>query len=73
MSTTIYVLTLTKVCPGEPTGFISDLWEDCWTDRSEAERAFKKMPLDKTYFRKELWIKEPTGRRMLLMEEKFSG
>ena len=73
MSTTIYVLTLTKVCPGEPTGFISDLWEDCWTDRTEAEKAFKRMPLDKTYYRKELWIKEPTGRRMLLMEEKFSG
>lgn len=35
----IYVLTLTKVCPGEPTGYISDLWEDSWTDRVAAERA----------------------------------
>ena len=50
----IYILTLTKVCPGEPTGYISDLWEDCWTDRTAAERAFKKLELGPVYFRKEL-------------------
>ena len=69
----IYVLTLTKICPGEPTGYISDLWEDCWTDRIAAERAFKKMELGPVYFRKELWIKEPGGRRKLLMEERYNG
>ena len=69
----IYILTLTKVCPGESTGYISDLWEDCWTDRTAAERAFKKLELTKVYFRKELWVKEPGGRRKLLMEERYSG
>ena len=69
----IYILTLTKVCPGEPTGYISDLWEDCWTDRVAAERAFKKLELTKEYYRKELWVKEPGGRRKLLMEERYSG
>lgn len=73
MNATIYTLTLTKLCPGEPTGFVSCLWEDSWTDRTEAEKGFKKMPLSTEYFRKELWVKESTGRRMLLMEEKFSG
>ena len=53
----IYILTLTKVCPGEPTGYISDLWEDCWTDRVAAERAFNK----------------PGGRRKLLMEERYAA
>ena len=69
----IYILTLTKVCPGEPTGYISDLWEDAWTDRTAAERAFKKLELGPVYFRKELWVKEPGGRRKLLMEERYSG
>lgn len=69
----IYVLTLTKVCPGEPTGYISDLWEDCWTDRVAAEKAFKNTELNTVYFRKELWIKEPGGRRSLLMEERYGG
>ena len=50
----IYILTLTKVCPGEPTGYISDLWEDCWTDRVAAEKAFKNTELNTVYFRKEL-------------------
>ena len=52
----IYILTLTKICPGEPTGYISDLWEDAWTDRVAAERAFKKMELGPVYFRKELSV-----------------
>lgn len=69
----IYVLTLTKVCPGELTGYISDLWEDCWTDRIAAERAFKKLELSPVYFRKELWVKEPGGRRKLLMEERYAA
>jgi hypothetical protein len=38
-----------------------------------AERAFNKMQLTKEYFRKELWIKEPGGRRKLLMEERYAG
>ena len=50
-----------------------DLWEDCWTDRTAAERAFKKIELSSVYFRKELWVKEPGGRRQLLMEERYSG
>ena len=69
----IYILTLTKVCPGEPTGYISDLWEDCWTDRIDVEKACKKRGLTEVYYRKVLWIKEPGGRRMLLMEERYSG
>jgi len=69
----IYILTLTKLCPGEPTGYISDLWEDCWTDLVAAEKAFKNTELNTVYFRKELWVKEPGGRRTLLMEERYSG
>lgn len=69
----IYILTLTKLCPGEPTGYISDLWEDCWTDLTAAKKAFQKIELTAVYFRKELWVKEPGGRRQLLMEERYSG
>lgn len=69
----IYILLISKLCPGETIGYISGLWEDCWTDRTAAERGFKKMQLSNEYFRKELWVKEPDGRRQLLMEEKYSG
>lgn len=69
----IYILTYSKLAPGEPTGYISDLWEDAWTDRVAAEKAFKSKVLTREYFRKELWVKEPGGRRTLMMEERYAA
>ena len=69
-----YAITLTKVAHGEPTGQISDLLED-WGFNSlgDAERRFKGIQLSREYIRKELWVKEPGGRRKLLMEERYNG
>ena len=69
----IYILTYSMLMPGTPTGYISDLFEDAFTDVVKAERAFKTLQLNKEYFRKELWDKEPGGRRKLLKEERYSG
>lgn len=69
----IYILTYSMLMPGTPTGYISDLFEDAFTDVVKAERAFKTLQLNKEYFRKELWVKEPGGRRKLLKEERYSG
>lgn len=69
----IYILTYSMLMPGTPTGYISDLFEDAFTDVIKAERAFKTLQLSKEYFRKELWVKEPGGRRKLLKEERYSG
>ena len=69
----IYILTYSMLMPGTPTGYISDLFEDAFTDVVKAERAFKTLQLNKEYFRKELWVKEPGGRRKLLKEERYNG
>ena len=68
----IYVLTYSKLMPGTPEGFISDLFEDAFTDSVQAEKAFKNLVLTPEYFRKELWVREPGGRRRLLKEEKYA-
>ena len=69
----IYILVYSKVVPGEPSGSISDLWENAWTDRVAAEKGFNALQLTPVYFRKELWVKEPGGRRYLLMEERYTN
>lgn len=69
----IYILTLTTLAPGTPTGSISMLFEDAFTDAVQAEKAFRELALSREYFRKELWVKEPGGRRRLLKGEKFNG
>lgn len=69
----IYILTYTMVMPGAPTGMISDLFEDAFTDRVQAERRFKNLILSREYIRKELWVREPGGRRTLLMEERYAA
>lgn len=69
----IYILTYSMLMPGTPTGYVSDLFEDAFTDIVKAEREFKTLRLTKEYFRKELWVKEPGGRRKLLKEERYSG
>lgn len=69
----IYILTLTILAPGNPLGCISMLFEDAFTDSVKAEKAFKELELSREYIRKELWVKEPGGRRRLLKEERFSG
>lgn len=69
----IYILVYSKVMPGTVEGSISDLWEDAWTDRIAAERGFKALQLNSEYYRKELWMKEPGGRRTLIMEERYNG
>ena len=62
----IYILTYSMLMPGTSTGYVSDLFV-------KAERSFKTLELSKEYFRKELWVKEPGGRRKLLKEERYSG
>lgn len=68
----IYILTYCKLMPGTPQGSISDLFEDAFTDVAQAERAFNNLVLTREYYRKELWVKEPNGRRRLLKEEKYA-
>lgn len=69
----IYILTLSKIMPGEPTGFISDLFEDAFSNMADAEKAFKNMPLGNVYFRKELWTKTSDGKRLLIKEERYNA
>ena len=71
MARDIYVITCTKISPGESVGYIGDLLENASTDISVAEELFKNLVLNKEYFRKELWVIEPGGRRKLLKEERF--
>ena len=53
----IYILTYTKIMPGEPQGTIGDLFIDAFTLLTDAEKCFDETPLDQYYFRKELWEK----------------
>ena len=69
----IYILTYSMLMPGTSTGYVSDLFEDAFTDVVKAEKAYKELALSREYFRKELWVKEPGGRRRLLKEERYSG
>lgn len=68
-----YAITLTKIVPGEPTGQIPDLLED-WGFNSldSAIRRFKEVSLDKTYVRKELWVKDTdTKIKKIIKEERY--
>ena len=68
-----YAITLTKIVPGEPTGQIPDLLED-WGFNSldSAIRRFKEVSLDKTYIRKELWVKDTdTKIKKIIKEERY--
>lgn len=67
----IYVLTFSKIAPGEPSGSISDLFENAFTDKIKAFREFDNMILTSEFFRKELWMIEPGGKRSLLKEVRF--
>ena len=67
----IYVITYSKVSPGEPTGSISDLFENAFTDKVRAYKTFDDLELTAEFFRKELWVLEPGGKRKLLKEKKF--
>ena len=65
-----YAITLTKIVPGEPTGQIPDLLED-WGFNSldSAMRRFKEVQLDKTYIRKELWVKDTDTKIKKIIKE----
>ena len=67
----IYIILYTMAAPGTPSGQISGLWEDCFTDSVKAEREFKEKVLTPVYIRKELWVKEPGGRRTMLKSESY--
>jgi len=69
-----YVITLTKISPGEPTGQISDLLEDWGFKTSEdAIRRFNGIILTPEYIRKELWVKDTdTKIRKILREERYA-
>lgn len=69
----IYILTYSMIMPGTPTGQVSDLFEDAYTELKKAEKAFDNLVLTRQYFRKELWIKESNGSRKLLKEKRFNG
>ena len=68
----IYVLTFSKIAPGEPSGSISDLFENAFTDKVRANKAFDEMTLTSEFFRKELWLIEPGGKRSLLKEVRYN-
>lgn len=68
----IYVITYSKIAPGEPDGTISDLFENAYTDRYRAHKAFDDLELTPEYFRKELWVIEQGGKRQLLKEKRFN-
>ena len=69
----IYVLTYAMLMPGTELGYISDLYEDAFLEAGKAERAFQNLKLTQEYFRKELWVKDSTGKRRLLKEERYKG
>lgn len=69
----IYIITYSMIMPGTPSGYVSDLFENAFTDASKAERTFNSLLLTKEYFRKELWIIESNGSRKLLKEKRFDG
>lgn len=69
----VYVLTYSKVMPGTPTGYVSDLLEDMFDNPRDAEKKFNNMQLTPEYFRKEMWVKESNGTRKLLKEKRFNG
>ncbi len=69
----LYVLTYSKIMPGTPEGYVSDLLEDWFDNSRDAEKRFNNMPLSPEYFRKEIWVKDASGARKLLKEERFSG
>lgn len=69
----VYVLTYSKVMPGTPTGYVSDLLEDWFDNPRDAEKKFNNMPLSSEYFRKEMWAKDSSGVRKLLKEKRFNG
>lgn len=71
MKRTIYIITISKINPGSPEGAVAGLWEDATDELSEAEMIFTNLVLTQEYFRKELWVKDPTGKRRLLKEERF--
>ena len=67
----IYILTYSMLMPGTSTGYVSDLFENAFTDSVQAEKKYQSMPLTREYFRKELWVIEPGGKRRLLKHDKF--
>lgn len=69
----IYILTYSMIMPGTPSGYVSDLFEDAFVDLKKAEKAFDNLVINREFFRKELWIKEPNGSRKLLKETRFRG
>lgn len=69
----VYVLTYSMLMPGTPTGYVSDLFENAYTEMSKAEKAYNNMMLSREYFRKELWLIESNGLRKLLKEKRFDG
>ena len=69
----VYVLTYCMLMPGTPTGYVSDLFENAFTEMGKAERAYNSMLLNKEYFRKALWVIESNGLRKLLKEKRFNG
>lgn len=62
----IYILTLCKIMPGEPTGHIGDLLHDVFLNIKDAEEAYDAIALNALYFKKELWVKNPEGKRKLI-------
>ena len=69
----IYILTYSMIMPETPTGQISGLFEDAFSEAQKAERAFNNLVLTPEFFRKELWTKDDNGRKKMLKEKRFDG
>ena len=67
----IYILTVSKICPGEPTGIIDDLLVDVFDDVQQARKAFDDFELSALYFYKELWLKDDNEKRKLLRRARY--
>jgi hypothetical protein len=71
MSDIVYAVTYSKLMPGTPEGYISDLLEYAFTDISKAEKHFEDLVLTPEYFRKELWACNNNGSRRLIKEKHY--
>ena len=69
----IYVIVYSMIMPGTPTGQVSSIFENAFTDRTKAMKAFDDLVLNERYFRKELWLIEPGGKRSMIGHEKFQA
>lgn len=66
----IYYIIFTIGMAGTPDGTVSDLFEDAFLDRRKAEESFQNLEMQGNIISKELWMKDPSGVRKMILAEK---